>query len=113
MCTRTLRSVHVWMYVWCVDVLLFPCVHVGVCKCARLIVHVNWFSVYVCGLRQKRQGIMNCAFIPSCTAPFTYPHGEDGVELACQCQCLVALHAVCVLLVSKGIKLGEQALWHH
>ncbi len=57
---------------------------------------------------------MNCAFIPLCTAPFIYPHGEDdGVELACQCKCLPALHATRVLLVSKGIELGEQALWLH
>lgn len=53
---------------------------------------------------------MNRAFIPLYTAPFTYPHGEDdGVELACQSKCLVLLHAVSVLLVSKGIKLGVQA----
>lgn len=57
---------------------------------------------------------MNCALIPHSTAPFTYPHGEDdGVELACQCKCLAApaLHAGSVLLVGKGIKFGEQALW--
>lgn len=54
---------------------------------------------------------MNCAFTPLSTAPFTYPLGEDdGVELACQCKCLAALHAACVLLVSKGIKLGEEVL---
>lgn len=53
---------------------------------------------------------MNSAFIPFCAAPFTYPHVEDdGVELPC----LAALHALSVLLVSKGIKLGEQVLWHH
>lgn len=87
---------------------------VCMCVCMCVIVHVSWFGVYLCGSRQRRQGIMNCAFIPLCIAPFTYPHGEDdGVELTCQCKCLAALHATSVLLVSKGIKPGEQALWLH
>lgn len=65
--------------------------------------------MYLCGLRQRRQGIMNCASICLCTAPFTYPHGEDDdVELASQCKCLVALHAVCLLLVNKGTEVREQ-----
>lgn len=93
----------------CALVLLFA----RLCVFAGVLVHVNPFYVYQRGLRQRRKGVMNCAFIPLCRAPFTYPHGEyDGVELACQCKCLVVLHAVSVLFVSKGIKLGEQDLWH-
>jgi len=77
-------------------------------------VDISWFSLNPCGLRQRRQGIVNCPFIPPCTPPFPYPHGEDdGVELACQCKCSAALHAVHVLVGSNGITLGKRALWHH
>lgn len=95
----------------CKVLLLFTHFVICFCVCAYMcvIVHVSWFSVYLCGLRQRRQSIMNWAFIPLHTAPFTYPHGEDdGVELACQSKCLVPLHAVSVLSVRKGIKLGVQ-----
>lgn len=100
----------------CEDVLLCALflISVCLCVCVCVIVLVSWYGVYLCGSRQSRQGIMNYALIPLCTAPFTYPRGEDdGVELACQYKCFEAPHAVSVLLVCKGIKLGEQALWHH
>lgn len=80
--------------------------------CMCVIVDSSRISMYLCRLRQRRQGIVNCAFIRLCTAPFTFPHREDdGVELASQC--LADLHAVCVLLVSKGIELRDHVLCHH
>lgn len=93
---------------------LYMCCFLPMCVCMCVIVHIIWFSVYLCASSERRQGIMICTFIPLCTAPFTYPHGEDAcIELACQCECLAALHAASVLLVSKGIIHGERALWLH
>lgn len=107
-CACVCTGVYIYHYV-----LVCVCMCLHVCNCAcKLSICV--FSVYLCGSRQRRRGIMNCTFISLCMAPFTYPQGEDdGVELACQCKCLAVVHAACVLLVSKGIKLREQALWHH
>ena len=94
----------------CVVVVVCTCFIISMCVC---VCTCRLFCVYPCGSRQRRQGIMNCAFIPLCTAPFTYPHGEDdGVKLACQWRCSAVLHAAWLFRVSRGIKLGEQALRH-
>lgn len=78
-----------------------------ICMC--VIAYVSRFSVSVRG-----QDIMICTFIRLWRAPFTYPRGaETGIQLACHCKYLAVLHAVSVLLASKGIIHEEQALWLH
>ncbi len=100
-CACVLTSVHVCMSGFFLNLL--------VCICMCVIVHVSWFIVYLCDSWQRRQGIMNCAFISLCTAPFTYPHGkDDGVELACQCKCFAVLHAVSVLWLAKVLNLESR-----
>lgn len=83
-------GLHIYLYYCCLHVLLFTCV---LCNCAHKLAECvfGWF-------KWKRTRQHDLHFDSFSTSPFTYPHGEDaGIELACQCECLAALHAVPVL----------------
>lgn len=94
------------------------CKHACVCMCVLLhVCNCTNKLLYVCICVVPAQETSHPEFehlFLYCKAPFAYFFGEyEGFEAACKCKCLAALHAVSVHLANRGIKLGEQALWHH